>query len=486
MPPEKDLKASDHHQPSQFGALTGLFFTMNLIIGAGILGLPYSFKVGGWLVCGLYTVICCSLGYIWSSQLVELTSRCCYYLQLKEKGISLKKPTLKQILFGKNKNKTDLETNLISNEDSSSFEITKRIDISEMVEITLGKKWKAVYFYSFVLTFLLTLSSYAVIFSSSLASNLEIGFLDSCDIYKCSEFSCECWKTYWFFLAIFSVIVVYLTLVEMNEQKVIQNIITGSSVLNIIIVITLSVISIIEDTEIDSDRPLNRSDYDIANISNIGISLPIILFASMIQLSLPSIIENLDDKRTNVKPILRNALIASLLIYLPMGFIVPMAVSKVYGQYNISFRNYSAGYSQAERPWWTYIFSYFIVLSPAIGILSAFALIAIPLAHNTESYFYGIGNKNISKREDYLVKLLVVVVPLALSTFVYNLGSIMSVAGAISILMVPVGIPLMHIAGRELIEKESVYDCKYSPRIASLIIAALHCGILILKIYFLF
>mmetsp|Transcript_14076 Transcript_14076/g.14135 ORF Transcript_14076/g.14135 Transcript_14076/m.14135 type:complete len:295 (+) Transcript_14076:385-1269(+) len=290
-----------------------------------------------------------------------------------------------------------------------------------MVEITLGKIWKAAYFYSFVITFLLTLSSYAVIFSSSLASNLEIGFLDSCDIYKCSDFSCECWKTYWFFLAIFSAIVIYLTLVEMSEQKVIQNIITASSVLNIIIVVTLSVISIIEDTEIDSDKPLNRSEYSMADISNVGISLPIILFASMIQLSLPSIIDSLNDKRNTIKPILIKALIASLLIYLPMGFIVPMAVSKVYGQYNISFRNYSAGYSQAERPWWTYIFSYFIVLSPAIGILSAFALIAIPLAHNAESYFYGIGSNNVSKRDDLLIKLFVAIIPLAVSAFVYDL-----------------------------------------------------------------
>mmetsp|Transcript_188 Transcript_188/g.168 ORF Transcript_188/g.168 Transcript_188/m.168 type:complete len:416 (-) Transcript_188:45-1292(-) len=408
-------------------------------------------------------------------------SRCEALLQLEAQGLAVQRPSFKELLFGRNK--TKLHDPLIGRDCQPDI-TQRRIDICEMINVLFGKTWKKIYLSGMILDTILSLASYSIVFSSSLASNLEIGFLDTCDIYKSEGFFSDCWKTYWFFLAIFTGVSIYLTLIEMHEQKVIQNVITGASLFNILIVLTLSIISLATNTAIDSSDSIDPGSYKAADIYNIGISLPIILFASIYQTSLPSIIEFVGEKTTSIKKILTYALFASLFIYLSMGLIVPAAVSGVYGQYNISFRNYSAGYSQAERPWWTYVIAYIIVLSPAVGILSLFPLVAIPLAHNLITYIYGFEKPVGVRLGDYIIKLIVVLLPLILAFIEYDLGSILSIAGAITIVLVSITIPIMHIASREMIDVPSHYDFKYSPRLVSIFVVVVHIGVLIFKAYY--
>lgn len=337
---------------------------------------------------------------------------------MKEKGHKISRPSLKSIIFGSSK--TELEASLISQENISPDITHRRIDLCEMIYVILGLNWKKLYLLLFFVYATLSLVSYTVIFSTSLTSNVELGFLHSCDIYESQGFD-ECRKTYWFFLAILSGIVIYLTLIEMHEQKLIQNILTGLTLFNVVLVIVISIVIILTETKVDSSEHVDSGIYKMTDIYNIGTSVPILLFASIYQTSLPSIIENIGNKSVNIRKILIQVLCVAFVCYMSMGLIVPWAIPNVKGQYNISYRHYSAGYSQDDAPWWALLITYFVVLFPSIGILSSFPLMAIPLTHNLISFFYGYAKSEGPRLGEYGIKVFCVLLPLLIAFFEYNL-----------------------------------------------------------------
>lgn len=348
MSSDKGAEISKVVNTSHFGFLTGFLFTINLVIGAGLLSLPYAFRMSGYLISGLYTFLCCLFGFAWACMLIEVMSRCEAIIQMNEQGTTIKRPTFKEIIFGKSKKNLD---EALINIDECVPDIThRRVDLCEMIDVLFGKNWKIIYMISLVFDTIFSLVGYTVVFSASLTSNLNLGFLESCDIYESEGFLSDCRKTYWFYLAILSGIVIYLTLIEMHEQKFIQNVLTILSLINVFLVLAVSISTIVLGVKIDSDQP-HEFDFKAHNVFNIGLSLPIIMFATIYQTSLPSIIENVGDKTTNINKILKLVLYVSSFVYLSMGLLIPTAISNVYGQYNISFRNYSGGYPLSERPW---------------------------------------------------------------------------------------------------------------------------------------
>lgn len=64
-------------------------------------------------------------------------------------------------------------------------------------------------------------------------------------------------------------------------------------------------------------------------------------------------------------------------LYALLGIIVPIAIDKVPSMSTLAFRDYSAGYKVSERPWWTLVIEYLIVLFPALDVFSAFPLTTI-------------------------------------------------------------------------------------------------------------
>ena len=48
--PEQTRSRSLLEVDEKYGAWTGYFFTINSIVGAGILGIPWGYRIGGWLL----------------------------------------------------------------------------------------------------------------------------------------------------------------------------------------------------------------------------------------------------------------------------------------------------------------------------------------------------------------------------------------------------------------------------------------------------
>lgn len=325
-------------------------------------------------------------------------------------------PSFCQILFGKSKN--DLTQPLTRTQIVVPDITNRRLDVSEMNRTLFGDKIGKGYLITLFILYVCLLVSFYTIFSNSMASNVTFGFTQICDIYESEGVFNDCRVSYWFFLGLCTAIMLVFILREINEQKVIQQMLTNLMLSNIIIVIILSILNIIWEVPINGDSISNEESPPLINLINIGTSIPIILFAALYHISLPSIVEFMGNKKS-LNKIIFMVFVVSLVLYSAVGVFVPLGVPDVKGQYNISFRNYSAGYPLSEKPWWTYILSYFIVLYPALGVLAAFPMAAIPLSHNLISFF-GLSTKQNSLKI-YLIKILCVVLPAMVAFVEYDL-----------------------------------------------------------------
>ena len=110
------------------------------------------------------------------------------------------------------------------------FEITvrRKFEIAELCEVFVGKYLKFVYLVMFTLVGFLTLWSFAIVAGSSWSINIPLNFGNA---EQCSEDaflhntvpSGGCLYTYYFSLAIFALIVVTLSMLDLKEQAVIQS-----------------------------------------------------------------------------------------------------------------------------------------------------------------------------------------------------------------------------------------------------------------------
>ena len=87
----------------KFGFFTGYIFTINLVIGAGFLSIPWAYENSGWLFSLLFQIFVSVQMYIVSSQLLESLSRSEILLRMTEEGkdihsISLQKLFTKPLL----------------------------------------------------------------------------------------------------------------------------------------------------------------------------------------------------------------------------------------------------------------------------------------------------------------------------------------------------------------------------------------------------
>jgi hypothetical protein len=81
-------------------------------------------------------------------------------------------------------------------------------------------------------------------------------------------------------------------------------------------------------------------------------------------------------------------------LYVMIGLIIPIAIPDIESMSTLGWRDYSAGHSQSDRPWWTYLISYVIILFPAFDVFSILPITIIALSDNIISLFFGTTSRN--------------------------------------------------------------------------------------------
>ena len=310
---------------------------------------------------------------------------------------------------------------------------------------------------------------YVSIFASSFAATIPLGFANTCNIYDDKEVFGSCRVNYWFYLVIYGVFMMYLTIKGLREQKWMQSVLTIMRFVIISIIIFTCIALMSTSSKIDHSGKSTVQMPQPINFSSMLSALPSIFFAFIYQMQFPSIAEFIKDKKRNLPLIIIMVGITTGVIYLMIALIVPVAIHDVKPQCSIEYSDYSAGYSQDDRPWWTYIISYIVVLFPALDVFSSFPLMAVAVSDNLLSMKYGVSNEDyVDEKIKRNYRILSVAIPLCISFILFNLGEIIDWVGLAGFILAPISIPLMHTAAREMLNVHSDYDTPFYSRVRTI------------------
>ena len=251
-----------HH--GKFGLWTGFIFTINCTIGAGFLSIPWAFNNAGWLFCITIQILAGIQGYFLAQQVLELMSRSEVLVRMTEEGKDIHPISWKK-LFSKPKT----SKSLISPPHLVPIITNRVINLPDMVKLVFGPKAGFAFLFVLFISQVGTCVAYVSIFSSSFASNVPIGNEETCDIYSTNSFYNDCRWKYWFYLFIFAVFTIYMTIKGMQEQQLVQ---FCMSVLRFLVMISIIVTCLVdiafhknnENDEYNSicSRKGRRSDSD--------------------------------------------------------------------------------------------------------------------------------------------------------------------------------------------------------------------------------
>lgn len=440
-----------------FGLWTGYIFAINCVVGAGFLGIPWAYSNAGWLFCFFYQIFISLQSFYLSLQLLESMSRAEVLLRKQEDGEVLPKLAFKQLFF------SPTQQTLLS-EDTSPFykpEITNRvINCADLCKLAFGDKVGAGYMVCLFLYMMGTMVAYAAIFSSSFASNVPLGTLDTCDIYSSSGFYNDCRWKYWIFLLLFSVITVYMTVKGIEEQQIIQFIMSILRFISLMLILITCIVNISGHRKNDGAGHNSADLPPLMNPLNIGHAIPIILFASSYQVHIPTISESINNKAKNLRSITILTVITCFVFYTLLGILASTAIEDVPSMASLGYRNYTGGYSRSSRPAWTYIIEYLIIISPALDVLTCFPIKALTIADSIVTWKYGGDLGRVNKWVLFWVRFGITLLPLVVSFIVFNLGTILDWVGLLGFVIVQIPIPLLHLAFKHLVPGKSDYEVK--------------------------
>lgn len=445
-----------NNKTEKLNLFEGYFFTVNAVMGAGFLSIPWAFQTGGWVVGVLSQVLFGLQSYWLFRTLIETLSRG-EVIACKEQDRSyLKQISLKDLCSGTYETPERL---LSTNEVVIEYkpDITdRRRDCTELVRLIFGKKWAGAYLFMMTLFYLGALTAYTSIFASSFASNVPLGPLATCNIYEDSDFGGDCRWKYWLYLALFMVLEIILVLVSYSEQKWMQTAMTIIRITVVLCIFFTCLLSVITGTKIEGGGSHSASFEGPVYPMSIASSILVTQFAYLCHVQVPSIAQFVRDRETNLKKISSMVSLTCFIAYLSLGLVVPAAIDNVPSLVTLSFRDYSAGYS--TRPWWTYIISYIIVLCPALDVVSSYPILAVSVAQNVLSFNYpGERSEFYNPKKVMALKLSIVIIPAMISFFQYDLSVILSWTTYMGLLVMPIAIPLLYFGSRILVKTESVF-----------------------------
>ena len=380
----------------------GYFYTINTIIGSGVLAIPWAYSEGGWLLGLLCQAFTTSFSLVLAYHLIQIMSRMQVLSRLSSNGYIINPVSFSQLFI-----RTFPEDFIVSRkgykdsvpllEIEDNPRITKtRFDLTEMISVLLGKGGGVLFGAILFVSVFGTLVAFSSIFASSMASAVPIYGFSTCSIYdNGSSFGNSCWIKYWFYLAVMMVLAIGLVLIGLKEQAEVQAVMSIMRFVIIGLLLATCIAAMAMNSNL-TDSKSNNASATFFTPLGIGLTLPIIFMSSVFHAAIPNTIQYVKDKNTNVPLIIHSAIITSTVLFLLLGIIIPLGVSDIEGMITMNYLGYTGGHD--EQSWWSYIIMYFIVLFPALDVLSVFPLLAINLSDNLISLRYGkFENNTLSK-----------------------------------------------------------------------------------------
>lgn len=265
-----------------------------------------------------------------------------------------------------------------------------------------------------------TLTAYANIFGTSFGEYVTL-WGEECDYAK-TEVSADCAWKYRATVLLFLVGMIYFTVIEFHEQVWMQVTLTILRVLIISLIVITCLMGIFMRRNLTNAEEFKGGNPPLANIAMMGSTLPILFFSGLYQTIFPSVIQSIRKDVSVFLWIVTAVTLSLLVFYSAIGLAASFALPSIPSNVSLAYRNFTFGETEANRPVWTYIISYLVVLFPALDVVSIFPIVSHAVSDNIISAVYGTDRGKIM--QEHRVAFYGIRVAAILPSFVYAMMEI--------------------------------------------------------------
>lgn len=299
----------------------------------------------------------------------------------------------------------------------------RKFEVNALCRVFLGKLGLQMYTVIICLYLCGALWAYTSVFASAMATALPL-------------FGEGMYFSYTCYAILFGCVVVPLSCLELDEQVPLQVFLTLCRFLMFFLMIGTSYLAADDEMEVTNVDAFEAAEN--FQWSGIARTLPILVFANIFHHSIPGLAHPVGDKR-KVGKVFTATNIFTVAAYIILGLTLGAAFGKGINQSsNLNWSTFHAGTGHVddngnvvEAAWWTRVISHYIMLFPAVDVVSAFPLNAITLGNNIFGAAYG---KRIHEVEQdrflrTCFRLLAAVPPIIFGIIVRDLGTITDYTG---------------------------------------------------------
>ena len=463
MSSETLLRRDPASSAGGFGFFVALCFCVNYVLGTGFLALPWAFNSAGivfsCIVLALTGVLCdmakdLMLEALSITELLERT-RCA---GRPMGGIDLSYATMDVADDEEDEPEEGrMREPLVSPGGPSAAEAAEaqaaarrgelalgdsRYEVTELCEVLLGPRGRDLYTGVVCVYMYGSMWAYASVFGSALAAHVPLPFLPGGEH-----------ASYLLYLGTFGLVTVPLTCMEMKDQVSLQVLLALLRCVLVAAIVGSTAAAVADGGGGAFDGVDGAAGAPLWRPSQVYRLAPIALYSNIFHHSIPGLSASVRDKASLSR--LFAAVFATVnAAYMLIGVTVALYFGgAVRSSANLNWTAYAAGPAA-----WREALSFFVVIFPALDVLSAFPLNGITLGNNMSAAFYGDAAA-FRLRSDRFAKtrwrLLAAVPPLLGAAAVRDLGVITEFAGTSGFLIAFFFPAVLYLAARRRYELEA-------------------------------
>uniref|UniRef100_K3X2M8 Amino acid transporter transmembrane domain-containing protein n=2 Tax=Globisporangium ultimum (strain ATCC 200006 / CBS 805.95 / DAOM BR144) TaxID=431595 RepID=K3X2M8_GLOUD len=395
------------HGVKPYGPAITLAMTLNYVIGTGCFGLPYAFMEAGIVLTSTMLIVGVFGAIITMNYTLESLARAEGVCAATRGGAPLHHLTY------------------------------RKFDFATIGDMFAGKFGKITVQIVIALYCIGALWSYASVFASSVASLFFSYVLgDSCDAYGISP-SMGCLEAYYVSMAVFSVIVISMVLLNISDQASIQKFLSVYRIAALVLMLVTMLIKISVDGSGALGDRYNR--IGAFNWSNFGKGFGPTLLALNCQYNMPDALQPLNPK-SYARKVAFGALIISGSFYLLVGLLGALAFDNINPLASLMWSTYTGcgnGWDDcgSTNPFGVFV-QLVILIFPVVNVTSAYPMVGVTVGDNMLMSIPKVVTDALGPSVTRsLCRLLAAVPPLVLAVVFKKLDFIFSVAGLFGFLL---------------------------------------------------
>lgn len=331
-----------------------------------------------------------------------------------------------------------------------------KFEYTELVHMFLGKFAEKIYIFAVSLTQYLALWGYTAVFSSAVAVQFPI----------CYDFVAD----YNIYTLVYAAVVIPLSCLNLDEQVVFQLMLSACRFVLIFFMIYTAI-----RATYDTDTTYFVSQQEAEGAESVRFEgfysmFSILVYSALFHNGIPVLSEPVADKK-RLGDVFKATLVLCSVLFWTLGyFIANFFGHNVEQSTNLNWRDYVGGTGHPTRDddqwsagWtgtaiWAEALSFFVLVFPAINVVSSFPLNAIVLGNNLMAAVYeeDVHEYESNVKLRVLFRLLSSVPPILGAVLVRELGLITSYAGIFAIATAFVFPPLLYIQSKSMTEERGL------------------------------